>query len=394
MRPADKLERLNYVSTAYVAGTRTGTVYEHELIMGQQHKNHYESTKFQAEVWVREYLDKVPTTIYRPAIVVGDSQTGETQKFDGPYYILRTFQRMGRAPLPQFGRSEAPFNVVPVDFIVDAIAAAAGDEAAVGETLHLVDPEPVTAAELFKALAHEYTEPRAQGPRTAQDGGELAALRPDEQGVPRRAARVDPVPQPPGALRHPPRGGPARPPRGQDPEVPGVRWSDGRASSASTRTTRRSRRPDEPARATPGHRGAGHGRPGRDCGRGAGGVPVAEPSTSYKQMQEDLHDAGPGGRADLPEVESELTRRMDEMEDTAETGVEQLERATAAAEAIVASLPVIEGGPWVHAGAEAAPPSAAARRCVRAPRRRSPPGCPRQIARARQALGGEARPSR
>jgi thioester reductase-like protein len=155
---AEKLERLNYVSTAYVAGTRTGTVYEHELIMGQEHKNHYESTKFQAEVWVRELMDKVPTTVYRPAIVVGDSTTGETQKFDGPYYILRTFQRMGRAPLAQFGRSEAPFNVVPVDFIVDAMAAAAGDPDAVGETLHLVDPEPVTAAELFKALAHEYTD--------------------------------------------------------------------------------------------------------------------------------------------------------------------------------------------------------------------------------------------
>jgi thioester reductase-like protein len=155
---ADKLERLNYVSTAYVAGTRTGTVYEHELIMGQEHKNHYESTKFQAEVWVRELMDKVPTTVYRPAIVVGDSKTGETQKFDGPYYILRTFQRIGRAPLTQFGRSEAPFNVVPVDFIVDAIAAAAADPNAVGETLHLVDPEPVTAAELFKALAHEYAD--------------------------------------------------------------------------------------------------------------------------------------------------------------------------------------------------------------------------------------------
>src|SRR5215217_7345593 len=163
---ADNLERLNYVSTAYVAGTRTGTVYEHELIMGQQHKNHYESTKFQAEVWVREYMDKVPTTVYRPAIVVGDSQTGETQKFDGPYYILRTFQRMGRAPLAQFGRSEASFNVVPVDFIVGAMTAAAKDPEAVGETLHLVDPDPVTAAQLFKTLASEYTgrEPKLKVP--------------------------------------------------------------------------------------------------------------------------------------------------------------------------------------------------------------------------------------
>ena len=85
----ERLERLNYVSTAYVAGVRKGVVYEHELALGQAFKNHYESTKFQAEVWVRDAMDDVPTTIYRPAIVVGDSRTGETQKFDGPYYMLR-----------------------------------------------------------------------------------------------------------------------------------------------------------------------------------------------------------------------------------------------------------------------------------------------------------------
>src|SRR4051812_49617522 len=55
-RAAERLERLAYVSTAYVAGLRTGIVYEHELVMGQAFKNHYESTKFQAEVWVRELL--------------------------------------------------------------------------------------------------------------------------------------------------------------------------------------------------------------------------------------------------------------------------------------------------------------------------------------------------
>src|SRR5215218_9021959 len=86
---AEQLERLVYISTAYVAGNRQGIVYEHELVMGQQFKNHYESTKFQAEVWVRQLLDRIPTTILRPAIVVGDSRRGETQKFDGPYYLLR-----------------------------------------------------------------------------------------------------------------------------------------------------------------------------------------------------------------------------------------------------------------------------------------------------------------
>ena len=154
----ERLERHNYVSTAYVAGDRKGHVYEHELMMGQGFKNHYESTKFQAEAWVRHSMDRIPTTIYRPAIVVGDSKTGETSKFDGPYYILRTVSRAMRmrSPIPQFGKAGAPFNVVPVDFVLDALEAAASDPAAVGETLHLVDPEPVTASELARLLSREY----------------------------------------------------------------------------------------------------------------------------------------------------------------------------------------------------------------------------------------------
>ena len=61
--------------------------------------------------------------VYRPAIVVGDSRTGETQKFDGPYYMLRTIALSvsRHTPIAQFGASSAPFNVVPVDFVVDAL---------------------------------------------------------------------------------------------------------------------------------------------------------------------------------------------------------------------------------------------------------------------------------
>lgn len=163
-----RFERLNYVSTAYVAGDRTGVVYEHELSLGQGFKNHYESTKFQAELWVRDAMSRVPTTIYRPAIVVGDSRTGETQKFDGPYYMLRTIARATHdgTPIVQFGRSEAPFNCVPVDFIVEVIAAVASDPGATGETLHLVDPAPVTAAELGELFSQEYAgrKPRYRVP--------------------------------------------------------------------------------------------------------------------------------------------------------------------------------------------------------------------------------------
>jgi thioester reductase-like protein len=154
----ERLERLNYVSTAYVAGTRKGVVYEHELIMGQWFKNHYESTKFQAEVWVRESMDKVPTAIYRPAIVVGDSQSGETQKFDGPYFMLRAINVSVQRgwPIAKYGRSAAPFNVVPVDFVVAGLMAGSKDEKAVGETFHLVDPEPITAGDVFELLSELY----------------------------------------------------------------------------------------------------------------------------------------------------------------------------------------------------------------------------------------------
>lgn len=154
----EQLERLNYISTAYVAGDRKGTVYEHELVLGQGFKNHYESTKFQAELWVQVRMRDIPTTIYRPAIVVGDSRTGETEKFDGPYYMLRTIARAAerRGPIPQLGSDESPFNVVPVDFIVASILAASSDAAAEGETLQLVDPDPVSAAELARVLSREY----------------------------------------------------------------------------------------------------------------------------------------------------------------------------------------------------------------------------------------------
>ena len=190
----ERLERLNYVSTAYVAGLRHGVVYEHELVLGQEFKNHYESTKFQAELWVRQAMDRVPTTVYRPAIVVGDSRTGETQKFDGPYYMLRTISVATRRhmPIPQFGRSDAPFNVVPVDFIVDAMSAAAGDPAAEGETLHLVDPEPITAVELLDLLAREYAgrEPAYRvPPKMVERSLHLKSVRQAFAGAPPEAIR-------------------------------------------------------------------------------------------------------------------------------------------------------------------------------------------------------------
>jgi nucleoside-diphosphate-sugar epimerase len=189
---AKKLKRLAYISTAYVAGDRHGGVYEHELSLGQGFKNHYESTKFQAEVWVRELMDRVPTTILRPAIVVGDSKTGETEKFDGPYYLLRVVsraERLGR-PVVQFGAAAAAFNVVPVDFVVAAIAKAAFLDAAEGETLHLVDPEPLSTRELVTSLAAAYSgrEPKGRIPaKLVENSLRLKSMRGLFGGAPRES---------------------------------------------------------------------------------------------------------------------------------------------------------------------------------------------------------------
>jgi thioester reductase-like protein len=189
-----QLERLNYVSTAYVAGERHGVVYEHELSLGQGFKNHYESTKFQAELWVQQMLDRVPTTVYRPAIVVGDSRSGETQKFDGPYYMLRTIAvSVARGtPIPQFGASGAPFNVVPVDFVVDALAAVSAEPAAAGRTLHLVDPDPISARDLLTALSREYAgkEPGYKvPPRLVESSLRFKTVRDMFSGAPQESIR-------------------------------------------------------------------------------------------------------------------------------------------------------------------------------------------------------------
>jgi uncharacterized protein YbjT (DUF2867 family) len=108
-------------------------------------------------------IDVVPTTILRPAIVVGDSRTGETQKFDGPYYALRFIAASaGRdMPVANIGRGATPFNVVPVDFIVDAMVELGRSDAASGETVHLCDPEPLSSAEMFALLTELYPARRA-----------------------------------------------------------------------------------------------------------------------------------------------------------------------------------------------------------------------------------------
>ena len=148
------LRRLHYVSTAYVSGDATGTFRETDLDVGQGFKNHYEETKFLAEIDVAG--SRLPATIYRPAIVVGDSRSGETGKFDGPYFTLSAMERIPSPGLfVKVGRGRNPANLVPVDFVVDALAALSGLPGVEGRTYHLTDPAPLPVAEVARLLARE-----------------------------------------------------------------------------------------------------------------------------------------------------------------------------------------------------------------------------------------------
>jgi thioester reductase-like protein len=153
--------RLIYVSTCYVSGERTGRVLEGELDCGQGFKNHYESTKFAAEVEVQRRWKRLPAVIFRPAVVVGDSRTGETDKYDGPYYFIRLMMKMPRAlPMLGFGPGRARLNVVPVDFVVDAMAEIAGRPDSAGRVYQLADPAALTSSELLDRISVELGKPK------------------------------------------------------------------------------------------------------------------------------------------------------------------------------------------------------------------------------------------
>jgi len=150
------LARLHYVSTCYVSGRYPGLFHEADLTLGQTFNNFYEETKYLAEVEVqRRMAARLPATIYRPSVVVGDSATGATQKFDGPYFVMQWILRQPRiAILPTTGGTKRyRFNVVPRDFIVRAIDVLSAKPESLGKVYQLADPDPMTIDETIKTIA-------------------------------------------------------------------------------------------------------------------------------------------------------------------------------------------------------------------------------------------------
>ena len=148
--------RLHYVSTCYVSGSHEGIFGEDDLDEGQVFRNHYESTKWEAEMAVHLAMaDGLQATIYRPGIVVGDSTTGVTQKYDGPYFLAAFLLRqLGVAVVPAVGDPDkVRVSLVPRDFVVDAMDELSVLDASAGRTYALTDPDPPTVRELVDAFA-------------------------------------------------------------------------------------------------------------------------------------------------------------------------------------------------------------------------------------------------
>jgi thioester reductase-like protein len=158
------LRRFAYVSTAYVAGTHVGEFREDQLSVGQDFRNAYERSKFEAEALVRSHRERLPIQIFRPSIVVGERRSGWTASFNVLYSPLRAFARGAYLALP--ARRSAPVDVVPVDYVADAIFELTNrpvrrdDE----ETYHLVSGSRATTVGRLIELSAGYFQRRP--PRT------------------------------------------------------------------------------------------------------------------------------------------------------------------------------------------------------------------------------------
>ncbi|MGN6188427.1 MAG: SDR family oxidoreductase [Conexibacter sp.] len=153
---------LHHVSSIAVAGEYEGVFREDMFDEGQPLPHPYHRTKFEAEQIVRQE-QVVPWRVYRPAIVVGDSRTGEMDKIDGPYYFFKLIQRLGDA-LPSWLPLVAPelgdTNIVPVDYVADAMDHIAHRPGLDARAFHLVSPRPQRDVEVVNAFARAAGAPR------------------------------------------------------------------------------------------------------------------------------------------------------------------------------------------------------------------------------------------
>jgi NAD(P)-dependent dehydrogenase (short-subunit alcohol dehydrogenase family) len=163
---AERIEAgtFHMVSSIAAAGLYRGTWREDMFEEAENLDTHpYFRTKHESERVVREECD-VPWRVYRPGIVVGDSETGEMDKVDGPYYFFKLIHRI-RSAVPQWapmlGIEGREINIVPVDFVAKAMDHIAHVEGLDGKAFHLTDPHPKSAGEVIDIFAAAANAPRS-----------------------------------------------------------------------------------------------------------------------------------------------------------------------------------------------------------------------------------------
>ncbi len=155
---------LHHVSSIAVAGAYRGEFTEDDFDVAQDLPTPYHQTKFEAELLVRS-AQGLRYRVYRPAVVVGDSRTGEMDKVDGPYYFFPVLAKLARLPrltpmvLPDTGRT----NIVPVDFVVEAVVHIMHTEGRDGQTFHLTAPKTTGLRGIYRGVAKAAGLPPLRG---------------------------------------------------------------------------------------------------------------------------------------------------------------------------------------------------------------------------------------
>ena len=137
------------------AGLYEGVFREDMFDEAEGLEHPYFRTKHDSEGIVRRECS-IPWRVYRPALVVGHSRTGEMDKIDGPYYFFKLIQRLRKmlpSWMPTIGLEGGRINVVPVDFVVNAVDHIAHLKGEDGKCFHLVDPMPMRVGDLLNTFA-------------------------------------------------------------------------------------------------------------------------------------------------------------------------------------------------------------------------------------------------
>lgn len=152
----------NHISSIAAAGMYEGHFHEDMFQEAENLEHPYFSTKHLSEKVVREKCT-IPFRIYRPGMVVGDSKTGEADRVDGPYYFFKLIQRIRNvlpAWVPTIGLEGGFLNIVPVDYVTDALDHIAHKEDLDGGCFHLTDPKPYRSGEVLNIFAEAGHAPR------------------------------------------------------------------------------------------------------------------------------------------------------------------------------------------------------------------------------------------